>query len=75
MEILVLLVCIKFPNLPIILRDEAFLKSIRDKIGHYFDIDEPKGNIYLCTRICVEMDLEKGHSEEIQLSMELWGHL
>jgi hypothetical protein len=32
-------------------------------LGHYIDQAEPKGNIYSCARICVEINLEKGLSE------------
>jgi hypothetical protein len=44
-------------------------------VGHYITHTEPKGNIFTCARICVEMDFEKGLSEAIQLNLEGWSHL
>jgi len=58
------------PHIPIIFWDEDSLKIIRDKLGHYIDQAEPKGNIYSFTKICVEIDFEKCPSERIQLNLE-----
>jgi hypothetical protein len=68
------LVWIILSHLPIIFWDEDSLKYIGDKLGHYIDQVEPKGNIYSYARICVKIDFEKGLLKEIQLNLEGWSH-
>lgn len=53
-------VWVRLTHLPLILSDDGTLKEIGNKLGHYLDRAEPKGNLYSCARICVEVDLEKG---------------
>jgi hypothetical protein len=40
--------------------DEDSFKSIGDKLGHYIDRANPKGNIFCYARICVEIGFENG---------------
>jgi hypothetical protein len=35
---------------------------------------EPKGNLYSYARICVEVDLEKGLLEALQINIDGWSH-
>lgn len=66
---------VRLLHLPIFLWDETTSKDISDMLTHYIDKVEPKGSIYSCTRIYVEIDLNKGLLEAIQLNMAKWMHL
>ena len=44
-------------------------------MGKYVDKSEPKAPMFSCARICVEVDLEKGLPEAINLSIDGWNHL
>ena len=44
-------------------------------LGKFIDKSEPKPPIFSYTGICVEVDIEKGLPEAINLSMEGWIHL
>ena len=43
-------------------------------MGKYVDKSEPKAPMFSCARICVEVDLEKGLPESINLSIDGWNH-
>jgi hypothetical protein len=49
-------VWIRLPCLPPIFWGEFKFKAIGNKLGHFITHFEPKGNIYACARICVNMD-------------------
>ena len=51
------------------------LKDIGNKLGRFLDSVEPKGDQFTCARICVEVNLEKGLPEAIQLSLGEWCHI
>jgi len=63
------------PHLHIFFWDEDSFKSIGDKLGHYIDRANPKGNIFCYARICVEIGFENGLLEAIQNNLEGWRHL
>jgi hypothetical protein len=67
-------VWVRLPHLPLIFWDDYSLKEIGNKLGHYLDRAEPKGNLYSCARICVEVDLEKGLPEALQINLDQWSH-
>ena len=50
------------------------MASIGNYLGKYVDIVEPKGGIFFYDRICIEVDLEKGHLEVINLKLDNWNH-
>lgn len=55
--------------------DEDSFKSIGDKLGHYIDRANPKGNIFCYARVYVEIGFENGLLEAIQINLEGWRHL
>ena len=50
------------------------LKAIGDALGKYIDMASPKDQ-YACARICVEVDLEAGLPEAINLTVGNWSHI
>ena len=50
------------------------LEIIGNKLGKYFDIAERKDQ-YACARICVEVDLEIGLPEALQLTIAEWSYI
>ena len=46
------------------------MASIGNYLGKYVDIVEPKGGIFFYDHICIEVDLEKGHLEVINLKLD-----
>ena len=43
-------------------------------MGKYIDKAEPRGPLFSCARICIEVDLEKGLPEAVNLEMDGWEH-
>lgn len=41
-------------------------------MGKYIDRCEPKNNMHMCGRICVEVDLRKGLPEAIKIKVDQW---
>lgn len=72
LEIMVDPMGVRFPNLPIILWYESNFKEIENKLGKYIDKTEPKEGFISCCRIYVDIDLEKGFPEDIQLNVARW---
>ena len=50
------------------------METIENKLGKYIDRAESKDQ-YSCARICVEVDLETGFPEAINLTMEDWSQI
>ena len=69
------LVWVKFPHLPLHYWSDEDLKAIGNTLGKYIDNSEPKPPMFSCVRICVEVDLEKGFPEAINMSMYSSNHL
>jgi len=44
-------------------------------LGTDIDKVKPRDGIFTCVQICVEVSLEKGIPEEIQLSLDDWKHI
>ena len=68
-------VWVKLPHLPLHCWNDEYLKAIGNTLKKYIDKSEPKPPMFSCARICVEVDLEKGLPEAINLSMNGWNHL
>jgi len=68
-------VWVRLPHLPLHLWGKRSLEDIRNKLGHFLDSVEPKGDQFTCARICVEVNLEKGLPEAIKLSLGEWFHI
>ena len=63
---LVVPVWVRLPHLPLHCWNLESLEIIGNKLGEFIDRDERKDRFY-CARICVEVDLEIGLPEAIQL--------
>ena len=46
-----------------------------NKLGHYLDIKKPKGVQFRCSHIYIEVNLEKGLSEALTLTLGYWSHI
>ena len=68
-------VWVKLPHLPIHCWNDEDFQAIGNTLGKYIDKSEPKAPMFSCARICVEVDLEKGLLEAINISIEGWNHL
>ena len=62
------------PHLPLFLWTENTLKGIQNELGLYLAREKPKEDLYSCARICIEVELDKGLLESIQLELEGWTH-
>ena len=69
------LVWVKLPHLALHCWNVEDLKVIGNVLGKYVYKSEPKPPMLSCSRICVEVDLEKGMPKAINLNMEAWSHL
>jgi hypothetical protein len=67
-------VWVRLPHLPLHLWGTRSLEAIGNKLGRFLDSAEPKGDQFTCARICVEVNLEKGLPEAINLSLGEWCH-
>ena len=65
------LIWVRIPNLLIHCWTPSSLQTIGDKLGKYIDRANLKES-YLCSRICVEFDLEDGVPEAIKLMVGEW---
>jgi hypothetical protein len=59
-EITIAPIWVRLPHLPLHLWGPRSLEDIGNKLGHFLDSAEPKGDHFTCARICVEVNLEKG---------------
>ena len=69
------LVQVRLPHLPLHSWNDEALQAIGNTLGKYIDKEDPKGRLFSCTRIGVEVDLEKGLPEALNLFMDGWEHL
>jgi hypothetical protein len=60
------------PHLPINFWNEASLPTIRNTLKKFIDLAELKESLFSCAYICIEVDLEKGLLEDIQLTAGIW---
>ena len=68
-------VWVRLPHLPLHCWNDETLKAIGNSLDNYIDKAEPKGSLFSCARICVEVYLEKGLPEVINLNMDEWEHM
>jgi hypothetical protein len=73
-EIIATPVWVKLPHLPLRFWEERTLGFIADKLGQYIDQAKPKGHMYSCVRICMEVDLEKGLFKALKINTNSWSH-
>ena len=67
-------VWVRMPHIPNHCWNPEPLEAIRNTLGKYIDRAERKEQ-YTCARICVEVDLEVGHPEVINLTVADWSHV
>jgi len=67
-------VLVRLPHLPLHCWNQNSLQAIGNALGKYID-QAPRKDQYSCARICVEVDLEIGLPEAIQLSVANWTHI
>ena len=65
---------VRLPHLPLHCWNYESLEATGNKLGKYIEGVESKDQ-YSCARFCVEVDLEIGFPEEINLSMARWSHI
>ena len=69
------LVWAKLPRIPLHYWNDEDFCSIGNTLGKYINKLEPKAPMFSCARICVEVYLEKGLPNAINLSIDGWNHL
>ena len=67
-------VWVRLPHLPLHCWNSDSLEAIGNKIGNYIDKAE-KTDQYSCARICVEVDLDIGFPETINLIVVEWSYI
>ena len=70
----VLPVWVRLPHLPLHCWNPGSLEEIGNTLGKYIDRIERRDQ-FTCVRICVEVELDVGLIESINLSVEDWSHL
>jgi hypothetical protein len=68
-------VWVRLPFLPLHCWNNETIRSIGNTLGKYIDRAEPKDGLQACAWICVEVDLEKGLPEAINLTLDKWTYL
>jgi hypothetical protein len=48
------------------------MRSIDNTLGAYIDKVETRDGKFSCAHICVEVDMEKGLTEMVQLTLDNW---
>jgi hypothetical protein len=71
----VVLIWARLPFLPLHCWNDATIRSIGNTLGKYIDLVEPKNGLQDCARIYVEVYLEKGLHEAINLTLDNWTYL
>jgi hypothetical protein len=66
---------VRLPFLPLHCWNDETLKNIGNSLEKYIDRTEPREGIQACARLCVEVDLEKGPPEAIQLTLDDWSYM
>jgi hypothetical protein len=67
-------VWVRLPHLPLHCWNQKSLQNIGNALGKYIDQATRKDQ-YSCARICVEVDLEEGLPEAINLTVAGWTHV
>jgi hypothetical protein len=69
------LVWVRLPFLPLHCWNDETIKNIGNALGRFIDRAEPRDGLQSCARLCVEVDLEKGLLEAIQLILDGWYYI
>ena len=67
---LVVLVWVCLPHLPLCYWNDETLQAIGNPLGNYIDKAKPKDPLFSCARINVEVHLEKGLLEAVNIYMD-----
>jgi hypothetical protein len=68
-------VWVRLPFLPLHCWNDETIKNIGNTLGRFIDQVEPRDRLQPCARLCVEVDLEKGLPEAIQLTLDGWSYI
>jgi hypothetical protein len=68
-------VWVRLSFLPLHCWNDETLRNIDNSLGKYIDHVEPREGLQACARLCVEVDLEKGLPEAIQLNLDNWSYI
>jgi hypothetical protein len=68
-------VWVRLPFLPLHCWNDETIKNIGNALGRFIDRAEPRDGLQSCARLCVEVDLEKGLPEAIQLILDGWSYI
>ena len=69
------LVWVHLPHLPLHCWNDETLQAIGNSCGNDIDKAKPMGRLFSCAMICVEVDLENGLPEAVNLHMDGWEHM
>jgi hypothetical protein len=69
------LVWVFLPYLPLHCWNDETIHNVGNTLGKYIDRAEPKDGMQACAFICMEVDLEKGLSEVVRLTLDNWSYL
>ena len=70
-----IIVWVKPPHLSLHYWNDEDLKAIGNSLGKYIEKYDPKPPMFFCAWIYVEVDMEKGLLEAINLTMDGWNHI
>jgi hypothetical protein len=68
-------VWVRLPFLPLHCWNDETLRNIGNSLGKYIDHAEPRDDLQACAKLCIEVDLEKGLLEAIQLTLDSWSYI
>jgi len=66
---------VRLNHLPFHCWGDDTLRSIGNSLGKHIEKAEPKDGLQAYARICVEVDLEKGLSPVVNLTLENWSYI
>ena len=68
-------VWVRLPFLPLHCWNDETIKNIGNALGRFIDQVEPRDILQSCAHLCVEVDLEKGIPEAIELTLDGWSYI
>ena len=66
---------VRLPFLPLHCWNDETIKNIGNTVERFIDRAKPRDGLQSCTCLCVEVDLEKGLPEAIQLTLYGWSYI
>jgi hypothetical protein len=66
---------VRMPFLPLHCWNVETIRNIGNTLRKYIDRVEPQEGLQSCVILCIEVDLEKGLPEEIQLNLDRWYYI